>query len=286
MMYAVREALNAFRRAPVLTGLSASMIALSLFVVGLFGLAAHNVRRVIQDVESRVEIVAYLRDDAAPGSVQLAQEQIGEFNEVRAVRYISRDEALQIARRELSELGNIFGTLESNPLPASLEVQLHTGQASADAVREVAQRIELYPFVEEVQFGNDWLDKVFVLRRVAAAATLTLGAGFAAVAALIIGAAIRMAIFARREEIIIMRLVGATDSFIRRPFVLEGMLTGIIGATLAVLATRLVFRLLSGAVVQLEWLPPSYLVAGLLAGAVVGVLASTIAVRRHLREIA
>jgi cell division transport system permease protein len=70
-----------------------------------------------------------------------------------------------------------------------------------------------------VQYGEDWLDKVFVLRRVAAAATLTLGAGFAAVAALIIGAAIRMAIFARRDEIIIMRLVGATDAFIRRPFV-------------------------------------------------------------------
>jgi cell division transport system permease protein len=286
MMYAFREALNAFRRAPVLTGLSAAMIALSLFVVGLFGLAAHNVRRVIQDVESRVEIVAYLRDDAAPGSVQLAQEQIGDFSEVRAVRYISREEALQIAHRELSELGSIFGSLDSNPLPASLEVQLHTGQADVDAVRMVAERIALYPFVEEVQYGADWLDKVFVLRRVAAAATLTLGAGFAAVAALIIGAAIRMAIFARRDEIVIMRLVGATDAFIRSPFVLEGLLTGLIGAAMAMAATYGVFRLLSGAVVELAWLPATYLAGGLLAGALVGVLASTVAVHRHLREIA
>ena len=105
-------------------------------------------------------------------------------------------------------------------------------------------------------------------------------------AALIIGAAIRMAIFARRDEIIIMRLVGATDSFIRLPFVLEGLFTGFIGAVLAVAATRLVFGLLSGAVVQLEWLPPLYMFAGLAAGALVGVLSSAIAVRRHLREIA
>jgi cell division transport system permease protein len=153
-------------------------------------------------------------------------------------------------------------------------------------VRAVARRIALYPFVEDVRYGNDWLEKVFVLRRVAGAATLTLGAGFAAVAALIIGAAIRMAVFARREEIAIMRLVGATDSFIRRPFVIEGMITGLLGAVLALMATWGVYRLLSGAVFQqIEWLPDAWLGAGLASGALVGLCASMIAVRRHLREI-
>jgi cell division transport system permease protein len=285
-MYAVREALAAFRRAPVLTGLSAAMIALSLFVIGLFGLAAHNVRTVVQDVESRVEIIAYLRDDAAPGAIDIARQQIGEYPEVRDVRLISRAEALAIARQELRELATMFGNLETNPLPASLEVSLHTGQKDADVVRNVARRIEAYPFVEEVQYGEDWLDRVFVLRRVAAVATLTLGLGFAAVASLIIGAAIRMAIFARRDEILIMRLVGATDSFIRRPFVIEGLLTGLVGALLALAATWSIFRLLSSAVFQLDWLPVHYLGAGLAAGAVVGLMASVIAVRRHLRELA
>jgi cell division transport system permease protein len=115
-MYALREALAAFRRTPLLTGLSAAMIGLSLFVVGLFGLAAHNVRTVIErDVEGRVEVVAYLRDDAAFSAVQLAQEQILAYAEVRDVRYVSREEALVVAQRELSELSNIFGSLESNP---------------------------------------------------------------------------------------------------------------------------------------------------------------------------
>jgi cell division transport system permease protein len=254
--------------------------------VGLFGLAAYNVRAVVQDVESRVEIVAYLRDDAAVGAVEIAQQQIREFSEVRQVRYISREEALVIARQELRELASMFGNLETNPLPASLEISLHTGQRDADVIRAVAQRVQAYPFVEEVQYGEDWLDKVFVLRRVAGAATLTLGLGFAAVASLIIGAAIRMAIFARRDEILIMRLVGATDAFIRRPFVIEGLITGLIGASLALVATWSVFRLLSGAVFQLDWIPMHYLGAGLTAGAVVGVLASVIAVRRHLRELA
>jgi cell division transport system permease protein len=284
-MYALKEAIHAFRRSPVLSGLSASMIALSLFVIGLFGLAAHNVRLVVQGVESRVEIVAYLADDASASSIQLAQDQIRDYPEVRGVRYVSREEALNIAHREFEELSTILGTLEGNPLPASLEISLNPGMADADAVRGVAGRVELYPFVEDVRYGEDWLDKVFVLRRIAGAATLTLGAGFAAVAALIIGAAIRMAIFARRDEITIMRLVGATDGFIRRPFVIEGMITGVIGAILAVLATWAVYRLLSGSVFELEWLPAGWLLGGLAGGALVGLAASAIAVRRHLREI-
>lgn len=286
MSYALREAVAAFRRAPLLTGLSATMIALSLFVVGLFGLVAHNVRMVIQDVESRVEIVAYLRDDADPAAVEIAQRHIRDFDEVAAIRYVSRDEALAIAREELAELSSILGSVENNPLPASLEISLRSGQESAAAVRDVVARVEAYPFVEDVEYGADWLDRIFVLRRVAGAATLVLGIGFALVAALIIGAAIRMAIFARRDEIIIMRLVGATDSFVRRPFIIEGMMTGLLGALIALAGTWLVYRLLSDAVFEIEWLPTEWLAAGLVTGAAVGLVASMIAVRRHLREIA
>jgi cell division transport system permease protein len=270
----------------VLTTLSAAMIALSLFVVGLFGLVAHNVRQVVAEVEARVEVVGYLQDDASPSAIAGAQEQIEALPGVRSVRYVSRGEALQIARRELEELSAVFGTLDSNPLPASLEVSLHAGQRDAAAVRVIAQAVEAMPLVEEVRYGADWLDMVFMLRRVAAVATMTLGLGFAAVASLIIGAAIRMAIFARRDEIIIMQLVGATDSFIRLPFLLEGVITGVIGAVLALAATWGTYRLLSGAVFQLAWMPGAWLLVGLAAGGVVGLLASTVAVRRHLGEIA
>ncbi|HSJ08658.1 MAG TPA: permease-like cell division protein FtsX, partial [Longimicrobiales bacterium] len=264
----------------------AMMIALSLFVVGLFGLVAYNVREVVQAVESRVEVVAFLRDDAAPGSVDIAIAQIREYPEVSEVRYVSREQALEKARREFAELTEIFGSIEGNPLPASLEIALRPGQAGLETVRSVARKVDLYPFVEDVRYGDDWVDTVFLLRRVAAAATFALGGGFALVAALIIGAAIRMAVYARRDEIIIMRLVGATDAFIRRPFVLEGLMTGFIGAVLALLATWGVYRSLAGSQFAVAWLPPSWLAVGLGTGALVGILASTFAVRRHLREIA
>lgn len=285
MPYAFREVLAAFRRAPALVGLSASLIALSLFILGLFGVAAWNTKRAIEKVESRVEVVAYLKDDADPGAVEAAQKQISAYPEVQRVYYISRDEALENARRELVEFRSVFGDLDVNPLPASFEVRLNPGQRGPGAVKAVAERIKAYPFVEEVQFGADWLDKVFLLRRVAGAATAVLGGAFAVVAALIIGAAVRLAVFARRDEIAIMRLVGATESFIRRPFLLEGLVTGVAGGILALAATYALFRVLSGAVFQLEWMPPSWAIAGVVLGAVFGVAASGWAVHRHLRSL-
>jgi cell division transport system permease protein len=284
-MYALREALAAFRRAPLLTGLSAAMIALSLFLMGLFGLAAYNIQRVLQRVEQRIEVVAYLRDDAAPASVTAAQHEIEQYPEVREVLYISREQALRKAQAELPEFRTIFAGLESNPLPASLEVALQPNQEGPQVVESVANRLRAFPFVEDVRYGSDWLGPLYLLRRVAGVATLILGGAFAIVAALIIGAAVRMAIYARRDEISIMRLVGATDGFIRRPFLLEGLFTGVLGGTAAVVLTFVVFDILSGSLFRLEWLPDLWVLGGAGAGALLGVVSSAIAVRRHLGEV-
>lgn len=281
MPYALREALAGFRRTPLLIGLSAVMIALSLFVVGLFGVAAYNVRQVLDRIESRVEVVAYLHDDAQPGAVRAAMEQITAYPEVREVDYISRERALEIARTELREFQTVFSALDSNPLPASLNIMMQPQQVGPETVETVANRVAQFPFVEEVRYGSEWLEKVYLLRRVAAVATLVLGAAFALVAAVIIGAAIRMAIFARREEIAIMRLVGATEGFVRRPFLLEGLITGLVGSLLAVASTWAMYNALSPSVVELEWLPVQWVAGGLAFGALVGTAASALAVRRH-----
>ena len=190
-----------------------------------------------------------------------------------------------MAKRELEEVRSLFLELESNPLPASFEIRLKPGFRDPATVREVAALIGAYDFVEEVQYGRDWLEKVHLLRRVAAAAALVVGGAFALVAALIIGAAVRLAIFARRNEIAIMRLVGATDAFIRAPFLLEGLITGVLGAVLALVATWVTYRVLTDSVFPLSWLPDLWIVAGLAGGGLLGVLASAASVRRYLREI-
>ena len=284
-MHAVREALAAVKRAPVLTTLSAAMVALALFVVGLFAVVSYNLHEALVRVEERVEVVLFLRDDARQAELDLAEEHLLDLEPVRAVRYVSKDEALRIAQENLRDFQDIFSGLEVNPLPASLEVELHPGHRTPESVARVVELARLYPFVEEVAYGQEWVDRIFLLRRIGAIATMVLGAAFAAVAALIIGTAVRIALFARRDEIYIMRLVGAKNGFIRRPFLLEGFFTGLAGGILAAILTYASFRAVDQLIFELEWIPPEWVVVGVAAGGLFGLLAAGFAIRRHLREV-
>lgn len=282
MPYSLREALAAFRRAPLLVTLSVFAIGFSLYVVGLFGLTAYNVRRAIEQIEERVEVVAYLRDSASPEQVQAAEADLGALPGVATVRYVSKHEALAEAVQQLEEFREVFSDLDVNPLPASLELNLEAGHRTPDAVERIAAQLQAYPFVDDVRYGRDWLEKIVFLRRIAAGAAAVIGGAFALVAAIIIGTAIRIAVFARREEISIMRLVGATNGFVRRPFVIEGLLTGLFGGCLAVVLTFATFRFVNASLLQIHWLPPGWAAAGIATGAVFGLMASAAAVRRHL----
>lgn len=285
MPYTLREAFAALRRAPVLTGLSAMMVALALFVVGLFGLVAHNLRVALATVEQRVEVVAYLRDGTPSAAVEEARRQLEALDAVEEVRYVSKDEALRIARTDLPEIAEISSDLEVNPFPASLEVRLASGSRSNETVRSVADDVAVLPFVEDVRYGREWVERLFTIRRIGAVTAGILGGAFALVATLIIGTAIRIAIFARRDEIEIMRLVGATHGFIRRPFLVEGALTGLVGGLLAVGMTWISYWTVDRYLFEIEWIPAEWLLAGIAGGAAFGAIASGLAVRRHLSGV-
>jgi cell division transport system permease protein len=281
----MREAVAAFRRAPVLTGLAAAMVGVALFVVGLFALAAFNLDVALRDVEARVEVVAYLRDDARTAEIELAHQELSALPEVQDVTFITKEMALENARRDLPELQSVFSDLAVNPLPASLEIRLQPGFRTTESIEAVSELAGSYPFVEDVAYGREWVEKLFSLRRVAGVTVAVLGAAFAVVAALIIGTALKVAVFARRDEIYIMRLVGARDGFIRRPFLIEGGITGLLGGVIAALLTYVTFRIVYSFLFSLSWIPGSWVVWGIVAGAGFGVLASGVSVRRHLREV-
>lgn len=281
----LREAGAAVRRAPLLTGLSAAMVALALFVVGLFATATHNLRLFLRSVEDRVEVVAYLQDHAAPGQIDQAVTELEGHPEIAAVRYVSKERAFELAREEMPEIGAQASGLDINPFPASLEIALAEGYTSPENVGQVAEYAQQYSFVEYTEYGEDWVGKLHSLRRIGGAMASVIGGAFAIVGALIIGTAIRIAIFARRDEIYIMRLVGARDGFIRRPFILEGAFTGAVGGLLATGLTWTIYRAVNHFLVPLAWVPPVWVVSGIAVGTVFGMMASAIAVRRHLREV-
>jgi len=282
MSLAFREALRAFRRAPVLSALSVTTIAFSLFAFGLFGLVALNLRTALQQVEDRVEIRAFIAQGTAPEATSAAVGDAASFPEIASVKLVTEEQALERARNELGEFEGVF---ESGILPASIELRLKPGLRDPATVATVARRLEAYDFVDDVRYGEEWVERLYRVRNVATAAGVALGITFAMVALIIIGSTIRMAVLARSREIQIMRLVGATDSFIRAPFLVEGFLKGLLGGLMALALTWVTFRVVGQYVVQASWFAPSLAAAGVAAGALIGLLGSAFSVGRHLKHV-
>jgi cell division transport system permease protein len=281
MSSAIREAVVATRRAPLLSALSVTTIAFSLFALGLFGLVAVNIRSALAKVEERVEIRAFASDDASIESVVIAAGEISRYAEVANAEVITPEAALAKARRELGEFEDVF---EGAILPASIDIRLKAGHRDPAAVRQVARRIREYDFVDDVRFGEEWVIRLHQLRNIAGATGVVLGLAFAAVAIIIIGATIRMTVLARSKEIAIMRLVGATDGFIRRPFLIQGFIKGVVGGALALVltwgATRLIESYLRFDTVFFD---TAMAAGGVAFGALIGVAGTALSVRRHLR---
>src|SRR6476646_3200781 len=222
MKLLTREALLSFRRAPLLSVLSVTTIAFSLFTLGLFGLVAINLREALRGLEERVEIVAFVLRGTPAETITLATQDIAAFPEVQDVTYVTEEQALARARRELVEFRDAYRDLQVNPLPPSLELRLRPGYRDAAHVGEVAERLEGFSFIEDVRYGRDWIQRLDHLRHLTGSLGLVIGLVFAAVAMVIIGVTIRLTRLQRAREIHIMRLGGATNWFIRGPFLLEG----------------------------------------------------------------
>jgi cell division transport system permease protein len=281
-MRPLRDAFEMFRRAPLLSTLSVTTIAFSLFALGLFGLVALNIRQALERLEDRVEIRAFVADNTPPEDVAQAASDIASFPEVLKADLVTQEQALKRAQAELGEFRDVF---EGAVLPASIDIRLKPGQRDPGTVKRVAERVKTYSFVDDVRYGEEWIEKLYRLRNVAGIAGLVLGLVFAAVSVIIIGATIRMAVLARAKEISIMRLVGATDGYIRRPFLVEGFAKGVLGGILALILTWIAQTLINKYVIQTVYFDARVVVLGLLFGALIGLLGSAVSIGRHLRQV-
>ncbi len=285
----LREAGRTFRRTPLLAALSVASIGFSLFTIGLFVLVALNFRHALSTLAERVEVVAFILRGTPPEAISAASEEIGAFPEVLAVEYVTEDQALARARAELVEFREAFRDLETNPLPASLELRLRPAYRDAEHARQVAERLRAYPFIDDVRYGRDWVQRLDRLRNLAGILGLVIGLAFASVAVVIIGVTIRITVLQRAREIAIMRLVGATNGYIRRPFLLEGAVKGFLGGAFAVALCFATFALFRGATPELGgtlvFFTAGQVALILVFGVLIGWLGSVASVGRHLRHV-
>lgn len=281
-MRSLRDALITVRRAPLLSALSITTIAFSLFAFGLFGLVALNIREALERLEDRVEIRAFIADGTSPEAMAQASSDIASYPEVLGTKTVSQDEALLRAKKELGDFRDVF---EGAVLPASIDVRLKPGFRDPATVKRVSARVKAFSFIDDIRYGEEWIEKLYRLRNIAGIAGIVLGLAFAGVSVIIIGATIRMAILARAKEIAIMRLVGATDAYIRQPFLIEGLAKGVLGGLLALLLTYVARTIIDRYLIQTIFFDTRIALLGLLFGAMIGLVGSALSVGRHLRHV-
>jgi cell division transport system permease protein len=277
-------------------------IFLSLFVIGVFALGSSLVRGLVGNVEDRVTIQAFLSDAADPGAVNAFQIKVEGWENVESVYYKSKEEALQEYRETMSSRNaeDAVAALDGqNPVPASLVVKLKDPREVEGVANQIVADPEFAALADtpespsaSVQYGKETVDRLFSVTnyiRIAAAVLIVL---LIFVAFVFINNTIRLAISARKREIAIMRLVGASNSFIRGPFVAEGAIEALLGAVLAIVALQVGWDYLQPQLASsLQFLsfdlPTAvrvqvYVVLAL-AGTAIGLFGSAIAMRRYLK---
>ena len=285
-----RAAVNLWR-APLPSLVSVLTIALALFLGISFAVGLAFARSLLTGWGAQASLTLYLDKDTTDEQANALLEKVREMQPDADAAYVNRAQALRRLRLDLGDLAGALDGLSQNPLPPSIEVTPR-GSPPPAVVRMIAAQLQRLPQVTEVDYGREWLDKLEALGR----SLKAFGAwGLMAVlgaALLVVANTIRLAVYARRDEIEIMKLVGATDGYVRMPFLLEGALQGLLGAGLALgtLATaqrwllpqaQQAFAFASG--VAAPRISATDAVALLGAGALVGLLGSWLAVARFLR---
>lgn len=287
--YMVRETLISLKRHNWMSIASISTVAVSLFVLGIFMILVLNMNRMASFLESQVQISVYLKDDLSKEDIRGIGNDIRDLQGIDTVEYISRADAEKRLRERLGEQAYLLDALgEENPLPDSYEVTVRDPSMVETAAKAIAE----FSGVEQTKYGQDVVEHLFDITRLIRIFGLVLMLLLAGATLFIISNTIRLTVFARRKEVAIMKYVGATDWFIRWPFVLEGIVMGFAGGVVAAIALKLVYAAAAAKIYDtLAFFPlipeqPFMTIIGILiviSGMAIGALGSSISLKRFLK---
>lgn len=293
ILYFFKEAVAGVTKNGWMTLASAGVTFATLLVLGIFIIFNNNLEVIVEDVKNQVEIVAYLDIEVEEEQIDIVKNELVLISGIKELRFVSKEDALERLRELLGDHSDITeGFDDRNPLPVSFEIVAD----NPDTIPEIAARVSKIPFIETVDYGQETVEKLFAFMTL----VQWIGLGFMSVmlimAIFLISNTIKLTVYARRKEISIMKSVGATDWFIRWPFILEGLFLGLIGSGLALLslyygygyALETVYmnipdNLLTVRFLHLEEIFPVLLRYLTFLGVSLGVIGSGISLRRFLK---
>jgi cell division transport system permease protein len=285
LRYTVRESLSGFRRTKLSSAISIATVSISLLLLGIFAVVSINTSRFVEALRDRLEMEAFLREPITVEQRLALERAVRAVDGVESIDYISKDEAAKIFKQEFGE--DINQVLDFNPLPPSFKIRLKPSFRTAATASALSERVSAIPGIESVRYRKGLLELIDARTKAVHNLSLGLGVLISLSAVFLVSNTIRLAIYAKRRLIGTMELVGATRTFIRFPFLLEGMLQGMLGGLVAsgilyVLieyALRFVSPELSG-YIHME---RSFYLSVVGSGTVLGLIGSAISVSRFIR---
>ncbi len=278
---------------PWLNAITLGTITLSFLILGVFLILFLNTKVLLEDWGRRIRVTAYLDGSISQDPLNRLREKIVGFEEVQEIRYRSKEEALRLLEEKMPARKELLRGLPRNPLPASLEIRLRGEYQNAEGVRSLVRKLRGLSAIEDIQYGSDWLERFSAFMALLKLLGLGLGGLLLLATIVVISNTIRLSIFGRREEIEVMRSVGATGPFIRAPFYIEGLLQGFLGAVLAVGVLFALFQAFLGRVYEplrellgnfpVRFLSLEQMAAVALGGLVLGLFGTQVSVGRFLR---
>lgn len=287
--YFIKEVYTSFKRNIWMTLASIFTVVLSLFILGFFSIVILNLNKMADTLESQVQISVYLKDDLSQEEIDETKETFSKIEGLQDIKFTTREEAMENFKERLGDQQFLLDALDdTNPLPDSFSLTV----TSPQQVKTIADTVAALDSVESASYSQDIINHLFNLTHLIRLIGVALIILLTGAAIFIISNTIRLTVFARRKEIAIMKYVGATDWFIRWPFLLEGICLGFIGGGLATIFLYIVYNQVTQEIYEAMAFFPlipqhpfiDYIsLAILVAGIIIGALGSTISLKRFLK---
>jgi cell division transport system permease protein len=284
--YIVKEGFAGFRRAKLAAIGSSITITISLLLVGLFYVISTNTSRLVESVRQKVELEAFLEEPVSRQRINEIQQQISSINGIDNVQFVSKDEAAKIFKQEFGE--DINNVLDFNPLPPSFKIFLKEGYRTPEKADEIHKKVMEIKGVENITYRKELLEFLDQRARMLYYVGLALGIIFGISAIFLVSNTIRLTIYAKRKSVQTMKLVGASRWYVRAPFLIEGIIQGLIGGIIAsaIIYYLLTFAtgLISNEIAQFVQVETLFYLVVIIAGMFLGFFGSAISVRRFIGE--
>jgi len=293
LRHILRRAARSLWENAYLNSVSCGVIAATTLLFGVYLSVQFNLNRVVDTWDRDIHISAYFHPDVPEQRRFDVRDEIAKRPEVNKVRYVSSESANEWMQERMPAMGGILQELGSDTLPSSLEISLTTGAARPTAIDEFARTLSVTDF-SDVDYGQEWIEKFQGFLALLKLLGAIMGSLILIAAMFLVMNTVHLVVYNRKEELEIQKLVGATNGYITAPFLVEGMVQGLVGALMAVGGLAAVHRLLIrrlkdsfdlAVTGELQLLPASYIALLFLAGSILGLVAAFLAVQRFLSKV-